>query len=240
MIGRAVEVGNTICPNVKNGSRVGVLESVYDPPPAALVREGFTPDDIANLWLPGRLRSGEDRLDGDLPFLQKDLRPGKEAVAAEPVTARRRDTEDLRSRAIVGHGLLLDRVYVACDNPTVYVEPQLALVHAANPAQTDVILPDFAVPRARRAHDLVRALNGLPELRDLAHRLARRLAHVKDFLFRDHGPTPYGPFRVKVFCSPVSESTTNGSAPNPSPGGPPGRFSRGGRSHRRLRPSQSP
>src|SRR3990170_9105284 len=207
MIGRAVEVRNAICPNVMDGSRVGVLESVNDPAPAAPMRQRFAPDHLANLRLLGWPRLSEDRLDRNFAVLENDLRPGKEAVAAEPVTARRRNAEDLRAGAVVRHGLLLDRVYVACDNPTVYVEPQLALVHAANPAQTDLILPDFAIPRARRAHDLVRALNGLPELRDLAHRLARRLAHVKDFLFRDHGPTPYGPFRVKVFCSPVSEST---------------------------------
>src|SRR3990172_3395717 len=221
MIGRAVEVRNAICPNVMDGSRVGVLESVNDPAPAAPMRQRSAPDHLANLRLLGWPRLSEDRLDRNFAVLENDLRPGKEAVAAEPVTARRRNAEDVGAGAVVRHGLLLDRVYVACDNPTVHVQPQLALVHAANPAQTDLILPDFAVPRARGAHDLVRALDGLPELRDLAHRFAGRFADVEDLLFRNHEQSPYGPFGVKVFCRWIIESMRNGSAPNPSPGGPP-------------------
>src|SRR5207245_3907592 len=94
---------------------------------------------------------------------------------AKPVTTRGRDAEDLRSGPVVRHGFLLDRVDVARDHPPVHVEPELALVNASNPAQPDLALADLAVPRARGAHDLVRALDGLPELGDLAPPPARRL-----------------------------------------------------------------
>src|SRR5256886_17202597 len=103
---------------------------------------------------------------------------------AKPITSGRRDAEDLRPRPVVRHGLLLDRVDVPRDHPPVHVEPELAFVHPANPAQPDLALADLAVPRARGAHDLVRALDGLPELGDLAHRLARRLPDVEDFRLR--------------------------------------------------------
>src|SRR6266540_6254047 len=107
---------------------------------------------------------------------------------AEPVTARRRDAEDLRPRPPVRDGFLLDRVDVARDDATVDVEPELPLVHAPNAAEPDLALADLAVPRARGAHDLVRALDRPPELGDLAHRLARRLPDVEDLRLRDHPP----------------------------------------------------
>src|SRR6266487_3648234 len=107
---------------------------------------------------------------------------------AEPVTARRRDAEDLRSRPPVRDGFLLDWVDVTRDDATVDIQPELPLVHAADPAQPDLPLADLAVPRARGAHDLVRALDRPPELGDLAHRLARRLPDVEDLRLRDHPP----------------------------------------------------
>src|SRR3989441_2376109 len=108
------------------------------------------------------------------------------AIFTQPITSGRRDAEDLRSRPIVRDRFLLDRVDVARDHPAVHVEPQLAIVNASNPAQPNLALADLAVPRARGAHDPVRPLDGLPELGDFAHRLARRLADVKDFRLRNH------------------------------------------------------
>src|SRR6266508_3840161 len=112
----------------------------------------------------------------------------------EPVTSRRRDAEDLRSGPPVRHGLLLDWINVTRDHATVDVQPELPLVHASNAAQPDLALADLAVPRARGAHDLVRALDRLPELGDLAHRLARRLPDIEDLRLRDHRPytDPFG------------------------------------------------
>src|SRR2546421_1208337 len=120
---------------------------------------------------------------------------------AKPITSGRRDAEDLRPRPVVRHGFLLDRVDVARDHPAVHVKPQLALVHPANPAQADLALADLAVPRARGAHNLVRALDGLPELGDLAHRLARRLPDVEDFPLRNHRCQYTAPLGLKHFAS---------------------------------------
>src|SRR5437870_10772036 len=120
---------------------------------------------------------------------------------AKPVTTRGRDAEDLRSGPVVRHGFLLDRVDVARDHPPVHVKPELALVHAANPAQPNLALADLAVPRARGAHNLVRALDGLPELGDLAHRLARRLPDVEDFRLRNHRCQYTAPLGLKHFAS---------------------------------------
>src|SRR5256885_12039950 len=105
---------------------------------------------------------------------------------AKPVTPGRRDAEDFRSRPIVRHRFLLDRINVARDDTAIHVEPKLPLVHAADPAEANLPFADLAVPRARSAHDFVRPLDGFPQLRDLAHRPARRLADVEDFLLRDH------------------------------------------------------
>src|SRR2546427_6363242 len=97
---------------------------------------------------------------------------------AEPVAPGRRNAEDLRSGTEVRDRFLFDRINMARDYSTIHVEPEFALVDAANPAQTDLVFPDFAVPRARGAHDLVCALDRFPEFRDLPHRLPGRLAHV--------------------------------------------------------------
>src|SRR6266568_2175510 len=119
---------------------------------------------------------------------------------AEPVTARRRDAEDLRSGPPVRDGFLFDWVDVTRDHATVDVQPEFPLVHASNAAEPDLALADLAVPRARGAHNLVRPLDWLPELRDLAHRLARRLPDVEDLRLRDHPPYT-GPFGLKPFAA---------------------------------------
>src|SRR6266581_3634884 len=113
---------------------------------------------------------------------------------AQPVAPSRRDAEDLRSRPPVRDGFFLNRIDMTRNDPSVDVEPELALVHPADPAQPDLALADFAVPRARGAHDLVRALDRLPEFGDLAHRLARRLPDIEDLRLRDHRPytDPFG------------------------------------------------
>src|SRR5437016_2035965 len=59
---------------------------------------------------------------------------GRSSWVAEPVASGRRDTEDLRSRTVVRHGFLLDWINVSRDHASVDVEPQLALVHPADPA----------------------------------------------------------------------------------------------------------
>src|SRR3989442_11823863 len=120
---------------------------------------------------------------------------------AKPITSGRRDAEDLRPRPVVRHGFLLDRVDIARDHAAVHVKPQLALVHAANPAQADLALADLAVARARGAHDLAGSLDGLPELGDLAHRLARRLPDVEDFRLRNHRCQYPAPLGLKHFAS---------------------------------------
>src|SRR2546425_10864041 len=120
---------------------------------------------------------------------------------AKPITSGRRDAEDLRPRPVVRHGFLLDRVDVARDHPPIHVEPQLALVHPANPAQPDLALGDLTVARARGAHDLAGSLDGLPELGDLAHRLARRLPDVEDFRLRNHRCQYTAPLGLKHFAS---------------------------------------
>src|SRR2546428_8554557 len=120
---------------------------------------------------------------------------------AKPITSGRRDAEDVRSGPVVRHGFLLDRVDVARDYPPVHVEPELALVNASNPAQPDLALADLAIPRARGAHDLARALDGLPELGDLAHRVARRLPDIEDFRHRNHRCQYTAPLGLKHFAS---------------------------------------
>src|SRR5437899_10646162 len=98
---------------------------------------------------------------------------------AKPVTAGRRNAEDLRSRTVVRHRFLLDRVDVARDDPSIHVQPELALVNPANATQANLVLANLAIAGARRAYDLVRALDRLPELGDLPHRLARRLPDIR-------------------------------------------------------------
>src|SRR6266571_600464 len=134
---------------------------------------------------------------------------------AQPVAPSRRDAENLRSRPPVRDGFLLNRIDVTRNDPSVDVEPELPLVHAADPAQPDLALADFAVPRARGAHDLVRALDRPPELGDLAHRLARRLPDIEDFRFRNHRVSVHWSYRVKTLFHWVTESRRDGSAPSP-------------------------
>src|SRR5205807_7193909 len=64
----------------------------------------------------------------------------------------------------------------------------------------DLAFADFAIPRARGAQDLVRPFDRLPKLRDLAHRLARRLTNVEDFLLRNHRPRYTAPLGAKYFA----------------------------------------
>src|SRR6266545_1335564 len=117
---------------------------------------------------------------------------------AKPVTPSRRDAENLRSRPPVRDGFLLDRVDVARNDATVDVEPELPLVNAADSAKAYLTFANLAVPRARGAHDLVRALDRPPEFGDLAHRLARRLADIEDLPLRNHPPYT-GRFGLKSF-----------------------------------------
>src|SRR5712692_11182681 len=79
-------------------------------------------------------------------------------------------------------------------------------MHAANAAQADLAFADLAIAGTRRAHDLVRALDRLPELGDLSHRLARRLPDIEDFRFRNHRLPVHWSHRVKTLC---------GRLPNP-------------------------
>src|SRR5467141_1618158 len=117
----------------------------------------------------------------------------------QPITACRRNAEDLRAGTKVRDRFLLDRINMARDHSTVHVEPQLALMDAANPAQAHLVLPDLAISGARGAHDLVCALDRLPEFRDLPHRLSGRLAHVEDFRFRNHLSRYTAAFGLKPF-----------------------------------------
>src|SRR5712692_12082435 len=79
-------------------------------------------------------------------------------------------------------------------------------MHAANAAQADLAFADLAIAGTRRAHDLVRALDRLPELGDLPCRLARRLPDIEDFRFRNHRVLVHWSYRVKTLC---------GRLPNP-------------------------
>src|SRR5438445_12376584 len=119
---------------------------------------------------------------------------------AKPVTVSRCDAEDLRSRTVVRHRFLLDRVDMARDHASVHVQPKLALVNPADATQANLVLADLAVAGTRRAHDLVRALDRLPELGDLPHRLARRLPDIEDFRFRNHRLSVHWSYRVKTLC----------------------------------------
>src|SRR3989442_4284986 len=125
---------------------------------------------------------------------------------AKPVTASRCDAEDLRSRTVVRHRFLLDRVDMARDHASVHVQPKLALVNPANATQANLVLADLAIAGTRRAHDLVRALDGLPELGDFPRRLARWLQDIEDFRFRNHRVLVHWSYRVKTLC---------GRLPNP-------------------------
>src|SRR3989442_14268847 len=118
---------------------------------------------------------------------------------AKPVTASRCDAEDLRSRTVVRHRFLLDRVGIARDPALVHVQPKLALVNPADATQANLVLADLAVAGTRCAHDLVRALDRPPELGDLPRRLARRLPDIEDFRFRDHLYRYTGPMGIKHF-----------------------------------------
>src|SRR2546426_11055409 len=119
---------------------------------------------------------------------------------AKPVTASRCDAEDLRSRTVVRHRFLLDRVDMARDHASVHVQPKLALVNPADATQANLVLADLAVAGTRCAHDLVRALDRPPELGDLPHRLARRLPDIEDFRFRNHRLSVHWSYRVKTLC----------------------------------------
>src|SRR5437899_8649065 len=155
---------------------------------------------------------------------------------AKPVTAGRRNAEDLRSGTVVRHRFLLDRVDVARDDASIDVQPELALVNPANATQANLVLANLAIAGTRRAHDLVRALDRLPELGDLPHRLARRLPDIEDFRFRNHRPSVHWSHRVKTLCEWAIESRKNGSVPSPSLGAAPSRFSSRGRCRRKARP----
>src|SRR5437773_944149 len=128
--------------------------------------------------IPARLRHGSPRR-LRIPIGHFDWSPGR---VAKPIASGRGNAEDLRSRSIVGDRFLLDRIDVSGNHTSVDVEPQLALVHSANAAQTNLALADLAVAGARRAHDFVRALDRLPELGDFPHRSARWLTDIEDFL----------------------------------------------------------
>src|SRR5467141_2042474 len=123
------------------------------------------------------------------------------AIVAQPVTTRRRDTEDLRSGPEVRHRFLFYWIDVPGDHTTVHVQPQLPFVDAANAAEANLALPNFAVPRAGGAHDLVRPLDRFPQFRDFAHRAARRLADVEDFLLRNHRRRDTAPPGAKYFVN---------------------------------------
>src|SRR2546425_11898289 len=119
---------------------------------------------------------------------------------AKPVTASRCDAEDLRSRTVVRHCFLLDRVDMARDHASVHVQPKLALVNPADATQANLVLADLAVAGTRCAHDLVRALGRPPELGGLPRRLARRLPNIEDFRFRNHRLSVHWSYRVKTLC----------------------------------------
>src|SRR3989475_1260865 len=129
--------------------------------------------------------------------MKENRRPSR---VTEPVTSGRRDAEDLRSGPVVRDWFLFNRVDVARDDPAVHVQPELALVNTANPTQADLAFTDLAIAGTRRAHDLVRALDRLPELGDLPRRLARRLPDIEDFRFRNHRPSVHWSYRVKTLC----------------------------------------
>src|SRR6267378_3793478 len=118
---------------------------------------------------------------------------------AKPITSGRGDAEDFRSRSEVRDGFFLDGIDVACDDAAIDVEPELPLVHTANPAQADLSLADLAIPRAGGAHDLVRPFDRPPQLGDLAHRFAGWLANVEDFRFRNHRYPYTAPLGAKYF-----------------------------------------
>src|SRR5438876_6405806 len=119
---------------------------------------------------------------------------------AKPVAPRGRNAEDFRPRPVVRDGFLLDRVDVSRDHASVDVQPELAFVDPANPAQADLAFADLAIAGTCRAHDLVRALDRPPELGDLPHRLARRLPNIEDFRFRNHRLSVHWSYRVKTLC----------------------------------------
>src|SRR2546427_1434275 len=127
---------------------------------------------------------------------------------AKPVTAGRRNAEDLRSGTVVRHRFLLDRVDVARDDASIDVQPELALVNPANATQANLVLANLAIAGTRRAHDLVRALDRLPELGDLPHRLARRLPDIEDFRFRNHRLSVHWSYRVKTLCGSESSDAS--------------------------------
>src|SRR5438445_5875075 len=186
------------------GSEEGLPLSFHDHTEHARPPRARRRNDVGR-WLASRVRDGpqgiarNDFLDGLCGAVgHEDGRPG---CVAEPVTSGRRDAEDLRPGPVVRHGFLFDRVHVARDDPAVDVQPELAFVNTANPAQADLTFADLAVAGTRRAHDLVRALDRLPELGDFSHRLARRLPDIEDFRFRNHRPRYTGPIGLKHFVA---------------------------------------
>src|SRR6266571_5471204 len=127
---------------------------------------------------------------------------------AKPVTSGRGNAEDLRSGPVVRDRFLLDRVDVARDDASVHVQPELALVNPADATQANLALADLAIAGTRRAHDLVRALDRLPELGDLPGRLARRLPDIEDFRFRNHRLSVHWSYRVKTLCGSESSDAS--------------------------------
>src|SRR3990172_3588682 len=102
------------------------------------------------------------------------------------------------------YGLFLDWIDVSRDDPPVHVEPQLALVDPSDSTETHLALRDLAVAGARSAHDLVGALDGPPEFRDLPHGLPGGFANVQDFLRRNHRSSLVGRRSLKRLSSPLS------------------------------------
>src|SRR2546425_4410020 len=185
------------------GSEEGLRLSFYDHADHARL-PGARRRDNVGCWLASRVRDGpqgiarNDFLDGLWGAGgHQDWRPRR---VAKPVTTRRRDAKDFRPWPIVRHGFLLNRIDVARDDASIHVQPELALVNPANAAQADLPLADLAIAGTRRAHDLVRALDRLPELGDLPHRLARRLPDIEDFCFRNHRLSVHWSYRVKTLC----------------------------------------
>jgi len=71
------------------------------------------------------------------------------AIVAQPVTTRRRDTEDLRSGRKCDTGFFLLEIDVPGDHTTVHVQPQLPSWTPANASEANLASPILQYPRRR-------------------------------------------------------------------------------------------